>query len=100
MKKEKLILALIKDDLINCKLINGLDKLGINAHDYTLNLSDTIFKLMEFENNLESERLFEKYIKLSEQAVKVDITNSKKNMDKLVKKIYKELTDKKIDQSC
>lgn len=41
-----LVLSLIKDDLINNKLINGLNTLGLSAGDYHLHLSETILNLI------------------------------------------------------
>jgi len=46
MDKKNLILALIKDDLINQKLINNFHDIGIDATDYHLHLGSTIFRLM------------------------------------------------------
>lgn len=58
--KEKLILSLIKDDLINVKLVNGLNEAGLNADNYYLHLSDTIFKLMGFGDDEEAETIYER----------------------------------------
>jgi hypothetical protein len=45
-KEKKLVISLIKDDLVNRKLLIGLDDLGLRPTDYYLNLSDTIFSLI------------------------------------------------------
>jgi hypothetical protein len=47
--KETLLL-LIKDDINNTMLINGLCSLGINADKYILNTSDAIFSLMNVDS--------------------------------------------------
>ncbi|MBK7442040.1 MAG: hypothetical protein IPI65_11005 [Bacteroidetes bacterium] len=65
--KKKLILSLIKDDLINAKLVNGLNEIGLNADNYSLHLSDTIFNLMRFEDNEETETTFERYMELAKE---------------------------------
>lgn len=44
--KKWLIFSLIKDNLINRKLVNSLNDIRLTADDYRLNLSDTIFKLI------------------------------------------------------
>ena len=95
MKGKKLILSLIKDDLINSKLVNSLNEIGLNADNYFLHLKDTVFKLMEFEDDEESEEVFERYIELSKRALYIDITKSHKPMDDLALQIYIELSTRK-----
>lgn len=94
-KKEKLILSLIKDDLINAKLINFLNEAGLNADNYCLHLSDTIFKLMGFKDNEEAETIFERYMELSKKAMFVDISHSNKPMEVLALQIYTEILSRK-----
>lgn len=48
LQKEKLVISLIKDDLINLKLIYGLRDLGIDTNEYYLHASDTVFELLGF----------------------------------------------------
>lgn len=91
-KEKKLATALIKDDLINRKLLLGLDELGLRPTDYYLNLSDTIFSIMGFSNDKTSERIFEHYIDLTEKAKFLDISKSQIQLDKLAQDIYLELT--------
>jgi hypothetical protein len=53
MKKidnKSLILSLIKDDLINTKLVSGIESLGIDAGLYLLGISDAIFVLMGIDD--------------------------------------------------
>lgn len=93
--KEKLILSLIKDDLINAKLINGLNEAGLNADNYCLHLSDTIFKLMGFEDDEEAETIYERYMELSRRAMFVNISHSNKPMEVLALQIYTEILSRK-----
>lgn len=88
---QKLIISLIKDDLINFKLVNGLNELGINANMYFINSSDTVFKLMGFENEKYDEVLFEHYIELSKKAIEIDISLSNEPLNDLCNEIYSEL---------
>ena len=90
-KNKNLILSLIKDDLINTKLVNGLNALGLNADDYLLHLGQTIFDLLGYEENEETEKVFERYMHLSEAALQIDISESNKNLDGLALQIYREL---------
>ena len=50
-KNKSIILKLIRDGLINLKLINGLIASGLDAHDYRISIGDAIFVLMGFKNN-------------------------------------------------
>ena len=88
---KQLILSLIKDDLINSKLVNSLTDIGLNADDYLLHLSDTIFKLMGFEESRETEATFEYYLDLTNRAKHIDILNSRLQFDGLALEIYNEL---------
>jgi len=88
---KKLILSLIKDDLINTKLVNSLNIMGLQADNYLLHLTDTIFTLMEFTDNREREIVLERYMELANGATLVDIAAGHGPMDKLAFEIYAEL---------
>jgi len=90
--KKKLILSLIKDDLINSKLVNGLNSFGLLAENYYLHLSETIFELMDFKLTIaQKEKLFGRYMRLTEKAKDIEISTSKKRLNKLTLDIYEEL---------
>lgn len=90
-KERKLIVSLIKDDLVNRKLLLGLDDLGLRPTDYYLNLGDTIFSLMGFSDDKASERIFEHYLDLTEKAKFLNISESQNQLDNLAQEIYLEL---------
>lgn len=92
---KKVILSLIKDDLTNLTLIKGLNKLGLDAGDYDLNLSDSIIKLIN--NNLsddENEDVHRFYCDISSNIVDYNLTNI--TADIKAEEIYKEI-EKKIE---
>lgn len=92
MDKQALILSLIQDNLINTKLLNGLTDLGLIADDYYLNLGDTIFKLMDFEESEKSDLIFEKvFIENSKKVNQIDFSDSKDELIRLSMEIYNEL---------
>lgn len=93
--KKKLILSLIKDDLINAKLVNGLIAIGLNADNYFLHLSDTIFELIGFEDNEGTATIFEHYMELASRATYMDISQSHKPIDDLALQIYTEIVSLK-----
>jgi hypothetical protein len=91
INKEKLILSLIKDDLINTCLIQKLQRMGLYSDCYSLHLSTTIFELMGFEDNKETDEMYERYLEMCEKAMLVDITESNRGMERLAREIYEDL---------
>jgi hypothetical protein len=86
--KKKLILSLIKDDLINSKLLRGLNKAGLDADRYCLFLSGTIFDLMAYEKSKRSDRIFSQYLRLTKKGDKIDIRETPNAMNDLAREIY------------
>lgn len=91
INKQTLILALIKDDLINTKLVNALIAIGIDASDYNLHLSETIFDLMEFEESIENDPIVEHYFVLTALSGNIDFVREPKKLNKLAEQIYRYL---------
>ena len=92
----ELILSLIKDDLINNKLINGLNTLGLSAGDYHLHLSETIMNLIGLDT--ENDAIHDLYFNLTQQSETLDltdITNREKQLTRLATEIYSELLKQK-----
>jgi hypothetical protein len=88
----KIILSLIKDDLINMRLVHGLNNLGLNADDYTLNLSTTIFELMGIDkNDPVAERLLENYIDTTKSTTLLKQEELKSELDKSALEVYQSL---------
>lgn len=100
MDKKELIISLIKDDLVNTKLINGLMNVGLDPGNYFLHLSETIFKLMDFEDSMMTDEIFTDYLRLVEKVKHVDISGYSGQLDKLANKIYFELSNIKTCSSA
>jgi len=88
VNKKKLVISLIKDDLINTKLVYGLEAMGFDALHYCLHLSETIFNLMELDGGWNSEPIAEYYYETSKKVKRLDIKNSNKPVDRLANEIY------------
>jgi hypothetical protein len=73
MDKKQLIVNLLKDHLINARLVNGLKSLGFQSEDYHLHLSDTIFELLE----IDKDDLFESYLEWCTQITERDLLKDK-----------------------
>ena len=87
-EQKALILSLIRDDLINRKLVDGLRNLGMDADMYMLHLSSTIFGLLQVQDSFEGDKLFAKYERLSAKATAIDIHTSHQPLDALALEIY------------
>ncbi len=99
MQPEQLIISLIKDDLINSKLVNGLNQLGLSAGDYHLNLSGTIFSLMGIVGAANNDKLLDYYINLTSASQHIDLSNIAERgaaLENLAYSIYRELCEWKV----
>jgi hypothetical protein len=95
INNKQLILSLIKDDLINTKLVSGLENLGIDAGLYLLSISDAIFVLIGIDDDEQGEELFEYYLDLRDsKLLNVDLKESYEVIDGLVLEIYDTLLAK------
>jgi hypothetical protein len=91
-KRKALIIGLIKDGLINSKLVNGLNSLGLDANDYNISVGDTIFVLMGFKNDELNDLIFENvYLAISEKIKYIDFSVSREELERLSEEIYAEL---------
>lgn len=89
-KEAQLITALIIDDLTNSMLVHGLQRLGFDAGDYHLSVSDIIFKLMGYDDRSD-EPVYECYLELSKKVVKKHIKPDRQKLEKPAHEIYKYL---------
>jgi hypothetical protein len=96
MEKKELIISLIKDDLVNDKLINGLIDIGLNPGHYFLNLSETIFKLMGYKDNMMTDEIFNHYLLLGQKAKHIDVARDSDQLQRLANEIYEELSALKV----
>jgi len=95
-KTEKLVISLIKDDLINLRLVHGLNALGLYAESYYTNLSSSIFGLMGLQTNDERMvKILESYIDSSKRVLRIDIEDHREEFDELAVDIYDSLVSLK-----
>lgn len=90
----QLIIALIKDDLINSKLVYSLSQIGLHSTDYQLHLSNTILQLMGFKNDQYGEQVFNLYLELSRKTMQINIVKSSGAFDDLAFEIFQVLYKK------
>ena len=85
---ETIIINLIKQDLINWKMINLFQKMQVRADDYQLDISSIIFEIMDLENRKDVDEIFEKYMELSKPVLRLSASLSNRKIDVLASKIY------------
>ncbi len=90
-----ILISLIRDDLINSKLVNGLISTGIDASDYYLHLSDTVFHLMGFNDSKPNDRIYEEYLDMGKHMGQIEITDWK-SIQRLAQEIYTELNNRRL----
>ncbi len=89
----ELILALLKADLINNRLICGLQNAGLIAGDFYLDLSLTVFQLMGFTDR--DEELNKLYIHTLDRLVQAEPGNFHSQKNSLAIELYAELLAEK-----
>lgn len=95
--KQQLIISLIKDDLVYNKLISGLNNMGIDALNYHLHISKTVFMLLGFGDDKKSNEAFEFYLMQLKHANYFDIKGSHEAFDTLAGDIYLKLERRKAN---
>lgn len=91
MKNKELIISLIADDMVNYKLVSGLEQINLEAHYYFLKLSETIFELMRFQDDQAGEDAFEYYMSRLYEAKNISVTYERTEINALALDIYTEL---------
>jgi hypothetical protein len=90
---KELIIRLIKDDLINNSLLNGFEMIGILTENYSLNLSDTIFKVMGISDD--NDELFDIYLDKCKTLAELNISLDQNRLDKHAHEIFEVLMKSK-----
>ena len=86
MDQKELIITLIKDHLVNTRLIQGLQSLGFYSDSYHLHLSDLIFKLIGIGD--EQEELFEVYLNWCTKISQTEVFKDAKLLEHYAEEIY------------
>lgn len=68
-EKKQLLIQLICEDLVHQQLLSGLNRLGLQADAYSLNLSELVFGLMGYDSGTVPDWLYEHYLQLREEAL-------------------------------
>lgn len=87
MHENELLLSLIKDHLIHSRLLNGLYTTGIEIDHFTLDLSNTIFKLAGLFDDLEESR-YGYYLTMVERISHFSPAKWREEVEPLAREIY------------
>jgi hypothetical protein len=91
MTRNELVKSLIRDDLINTKLVYGLGDMGLNADNYLLHLSEAVFDLMGFDTTKQTDELTERYMEMTKRSKQIDADEMHCRLENLAEEIHAEL---------
>jgi hypothetical protein len=86
MTNKEIIIRLLKDHLVQTRLLHGLDQLGLCPDNYYLHLSDTIFKMMGIPD--ENDELFQVYLDWCTKMSQTEVFSDQKLLDEYAREIY------------
>lgn len=88
IKKKQLILTLLKNDLLNARLVFGLNALGLEAGEYLLNRSPAVLQLLGYRKEQISDEPNAYYQDLLERAKYLRHTEDRTGLDALATEMY------------
>jgi hypothetical protein len=91
MRKKEMAIRLIRDDLINSKLVYSLGDIGLNADNYLLHLSEMIFELIGFDDSEQTDELTEQYVEMTKRIKAIDADEMHCQLEQRAQEIYTEL---------
>lgn len=86
MTNEEIIIRLLKDHLVQTRLLHGLGQLGLCPDNYYLHLSDTIFKMMGISD--ECDELFQVYLDWCTKMSQTEVFSDQRLLDDYAREIY------------
>ncbi|MHB1179892.1 MAG: hypothetical protein ACYCZO_16370 [Daejeonella sp.] len=93
LSEKDLIMALLRDHLVGYRLVQGLEKTGLDVLNFDLCLGETIFALMGFGSSEEEEKLFEDFLNWSEKVMNINFLGESRcePLNNLRDEIYRKL---------
>ena len=88
------IINLITDDLRINKLIHGLTATGLEADVFNTSIHETVFLLIGFKKNEQTEELKEWYFNKTEKIIPIELTAIDGGINQLSQEIYSGLVDR------
>lgn len=95
--RKQIVINLIANDLVNCKLIYGLKALHIDAGMYSLCIAESIFKLMGLTEAQCTHERYDQYAALCRKAVEVPYEEGGEHaLVALAEEIYEEMEPREL----
>ena len=98
LTKKELILCLLKADMRNVKLIQGLESAGALIEDFYSDLSVTILKLIGFEEAERTDEQYQFYDKVMNRLINRDVAEFIEQLNYLAVDFYNELLSVRMEQ--
>jgi hypothetical protein len=86
MKNE--VLLLIEDSIVNAKLLNALEGIGIDASLYNLNCPAVVFDLLGLGSEEKKDELYGLFFDLIREGETIDFAESREELRFLAEKVY------------
>ena len=87
MKRKKKLNKLIISEIINAKLIFSLDKIGIDANHYLIDVYDVIFDIAKISMKKRTDKLYDDYFNLIKKGIYIDTRIEDNKLDKLIDEV-------------
>lgn len=91
MKNE--VLLLIEDSIVNAKLVNSLQGIGIDASLYNLNCPTVVFDLLGLDSEERRDDLYGLFFDLIREGEDIDFSDSREELRVFAEKVYVNLLD-------
>lgn len=98
LTEQQLVQAMIRDDLVNYRLLNGLHELGLVTELYFLKMSQTVFDYLGIQGQVDYDGNYARYEEMKEEVMAFDLSREMDRVNQLAEKIYRELLTIKFMQ--
>jgi hypothetical protein len=99
--RKELILSIIHDDLINTKLVDTLNDLGMQTDHFRLYASVTIFKLMRIKTAPQRwEKIHDEYLDRTRKVLQINTEESSRLVEALAQEIYNFLKQRSAQEKA
>ena len=89
MKAEAYIITdLIQMDIVNCKLVNHFQLMGVDLENYALGIDRIVFELMDIQDRPDTDEIFERYMDEYEGVMQMSIKQDSNKIEQLAKSLY------------
>jgi hypothetical protein len=96
MNQKRFVLALIKDYIIYSRLNNGLSATGLDTEEFSVNLGNTIFEVMELGNDEISDERFSEFLSVTEKIMQFDVSEWRNEVNPIANEAFALLLNWKV----